>query len=438
MGDKLITSAPRRFVKLGGLVGRVGASMLGERVRDFARSDLDKKVQKTEALVRNATRIVETLGEMRGAAMKVGQMLSLHEGMLPPEVATILRSLQKKAPSVPFEVMQYEVQGQIKNYDKIFRYIEPVAFASASIGQVHRAQLRDGRRVAVKIQYPAIDHIIKADLSNLRTVFKSLLAMVSNLDFEPVWQEVRDRLLEEIDYEQEAGNLRRMAELHADIPEIVIPKVIDEASARGVLTMEFVEGIPPERACSEDFDQKLRNRWGVVLMELLLRGLFEHRFLHADPNFGNFAFLEDGRVIVYDFGCVKEPPLPLVRGYAGVIRSALAQRPADIPEILLEMGLSKAGGEVPTELIESYFEIFGDILRPDPPYTFGEDEDLYRKLFDLGMANMGMAKDFDFPKDIIFIDRSLAGHFGNLCKLQATGPWRELLSKYVTAVGAAD
>ncbi|MEM7585416.1 MAG: AarF/ABC1/UbiB kinase family protein [Acidobacteriota bacterium] len=431
--DKLITSAPRRFVKLGGLVGRVGASMLGERVRDIARSDIEKKAQKTEALVRNAKRIVDTLGEMRGAAMKVGQMLSLHEGILPPEVAEILRLLQKKAPSVPFEVMQYEVQGQISNYDEVFESIEPEAFASASIGQVHRARLRDGRQVAVKIQYPAIDHIITADLKNLRTIFQSLLAMVSDVDFEPIWAEVRDRLLEEIDYTQEANNLRRMAELHADIPEVVIPRVVDEASARGVLTMEFVEGIPPERACSEEFSQELRDRWGVVLLELMLRGLLEHRFLHADPNFGNFAFLEDGRIVVYDFGCVKEPPQNLAEGYAGVMRAALANRPADIPEILLRMGLSKGGQEVPTELIESYYEIFRDILRADPPYTFGEDDELYDRLFDLGKANINQASEFDFPKDIVFIDRSISGHFGNLCKLGSTGPWRDIISKYVDA-----
>ena len=431
---KLTTSASRRFVKLGGLVGRVGASMAGERLRDFARSDLDKKVRKTQALVRNATRIVETLGEMRGAAMKVGQMLSLHEGLLPPEVAEILSTLQGKAPSVPFEVIEYEIKGQIKDYDKIFAYLEPEAFAAASIGQVHRAELRDGRRVAVKIQYPAIDRIIKADLKNLRTVFKSLLALFTEMDFEPVWGEVRDRLLEEIDYCREADNLRRMAQLHADHPEIVVPSVIEEASASGVLTMEYVPGIPPEEACSEEYSQELKDRWGATLLEFQLRGLFQQRFLHADPNLANFAFLEDGRVVVYDCGCIKQPPEAVVAGYAGVWRAVLEGRGDDIPGVLFRMGVSKDGGPVPVELIVPYVELFGEILRAAPPYTFGEDEELYEKLFNLGMANLSQARDIGFPQDMVFIDRALGGHFGNLSKLRATGPWRELVAQYVMDV----
>ena len=430
---KLITSAPRRFVKLGGLVGRVGASLVGERLRDFARSDFDKKIRKTESLVKNATRIVETLGEMRGAAMKVGQMLSLHEGLLPPEVAEILRTLQRKAPAVPFEVIEGEIQSQVSGYRDLFAHLEPEAFAAASIGQVHRAQLRDGRQVAVKIQYPAIDHIIKADLKNLRTVFQSLFALFSEIDFEPMWVEVRDRLLEEIDYEQEADNMRRMAQLHADVPEIVVPEVVEEASAHGVLTMEYVEGIPPERACSDEYSQELKNRWGYVLLELQLRGLFQHRFLHADPNLSNFAFLEDGRVVVYDFGCVKQPPEALAAGYAGVWRAALEGRGRDIPEILFAMGVSKDGRPLPLELVEPYVEIFGEILREDPPYTFGEDEDLYQKLISLGMSNFSQARDIGFPRDVLFIDRALGGHFGNLSKLRATGPWRDLVAKYVVS-----
>lgn len=428
---KLTTSAPRRFVKLGGLVGRVGASMAGERIRGFARSDLDKKVRKTEALVRNAKRIVETLGEMRGAAMKVGQMLSLHEGMLPPEVAEVLRTLQGKVPAMPYEVLEGEIRSQIQRFDDVFAHLEPEAFAAASIGQVHRAELRDGRQVAVKIQYPAIDHIITADLKNLRTIFKSLVAMFSEIDFEPVWAEVRDRLLEEIDYVHEAQNLRTMGRLHEGIPDIVIPQVVDEASAKSVLTMEYVPGIPPEEACSDAYPQELRDHWGYVLLELQLRSLYRFHYLHADPNLGNFAFLEDGRVVVYDFGCVKQPPAELVAGYAGVWRAVLEGRGEDIPQILCEVGIAKDGEPLPFELVEPYVELFGEILRPEPPYTFGEDEDLYEKLLNLGMSNLGKVRDVSFPRDMVFIDRTLGGHFGNLSKLRATGPWRELVGKYV-------
>jgi predicted unusual protein kinase regulating ubiquinone biosynthesis (AarF/ABC1/UbiB family) len=431
--DEMITSALRRFVKLGGLAGRVGASVVGNQVLDAARSGPGKQVKKTENLVRNAARIVETLGEMKGAAMKVGQMLSLHDGMLPPEVAEVLRGLQKEAPRVPAEVMGYEIEGALENYDELFESLDLEAFAAASIGQVHRGRLCDGRDVAVKIQYPLIDQIVKADLKNLKTLLRALLALVAEVEFDPIWAELRDRLLEELDYTHEAENIRRMAELHEDVPEIIIPKVVGEATTRNVLTMEYVTGIPPSEACSNRYDQDLKDRWGIVLVEFLLRGLLKHRFLHADPNLANFAFLEDGRVVVYDFGCVKKVPAPLASGYGDLMRAAGDGRGSEIPEILRKMGVSmKDGSPPPSELTDPYVELFGVILRETPPYTFGEDEGLYRRIFDLGMRNWQQSTDLLFPEDAIFIDRALGGHFGNLSRLRATGPWRDLVLRYTS------
>jgi predicted unusual protein kinase regulating ubiquinone biosynthesis (AarF/ABC1/UbiB family) len=429
--DEMITSAVRRFFKLGGLAGRVGASVVGNQVLDVARSGPAKQIKKTENLVRNAMRIAETLGEMKGAAMKVGQMLSLHEGMLPPEVAEVLRGLQKEAPRVPAEVMEYEIRGSLEDYDELFEELDFEAFAAASIGQVHLGRLRDGREVAVKIQYPLIDEIVKADLKNLKTLLRALLGLITDLDFEPVWAELRDRLLEELDYTHEAENIRRMAELHADVPEIIIPEVVAEATTRNVLTMEFVGGITPTEACSDTFDEEMRNCWGIVLAEFLMRGLLEHHLLHADPNLANFAFREDGRVVVYDFGCVKEVPEELANGYGDLLVAAAEGGGERVSEVMRRMGMHMKGGEpLPPVAIDPYVEIFGEILRAEPPYTFGDDEDLYSRIFDLGFANMEYSKDMVFPEDAIFIHRSLGGHFGNLSRLRATGPWRELVFRY--------
>jgi len=422
----MITSAFRRFVKLGGLMGRVGASMVGSQIADLARSDVSKQIHKTEVLVRNATRIVETLGQMKGAAMKVGQMLSLHEGLLPPEVSAVLRSLQREAPRVPAEVMEYEVRGQLPDFDDLLESLEPEAYAGASIGQVHLGRLRDGRRVAVKIQYPLIEEIIRADLKNLKTLLRSLFSLFSDVDFSPVWVELRDRLLEELDYTREARNMRHMTELHADVPEIVIPPVVEEASTRSVLTMELVEGIAPDEACSERYGQELRNSWGVTLFEFVMRGLFSHRFLHADPNLANFAFREDGRVVVYDFGCMKEVPAGLAEGFARLTLAAIERRTDDVPRILFEMGMSKGDDPLPVEVIGPYVELFAEIYRESPPYTFGEDETLYERILELGMANWSAARDMRFPEDMVFINRTLSGTFGNLNRLRASGPWREL------------
>jgi predicted unusual protein kinase regulating ubiquinone biosynthesis (AarF/ABC1/UbiB family) len=436
--DGPITSPLRRFIKLGGLMGRVGTSVAANRALDFARSDTAKQIRTTENLIKNALRIVETLGEMKGAAMKVGQMLSLHEGLLPAEVAEILRALQQEAPRVPSEVMRFEVEGSLGGkIEELFSHFDEEAFAAASIGQVHLAQLHDGRPVAVKVQYPAIDQIIRADLGNMRRLFQTIFSMVTEVDFEPIWIEVRDRLLEELDYEHEAANMRRMAELHRDVPEVVIPRVIDERSSDRILTMELTEGIPPDEACSSRYSQELKDLWGRRLFELQMRGIFEHRIVHADPNLANFAFLEDGRIVVYDFGCVKAVPDAICEGFARLFLVVHEERLEEVPRLLLEMGVYKEGESptpLPLELTTPYVAIFSEILRDQPPYRFGDDPEFYDRLIELGMANWSSSMDIAFPEDLIFINRSLSGHLGNLARLHAAGPWGEIIHRYASSV----
>ncbi len=429
--DELITSALRRFAKLGGLVGRVGVSVLTDKALNLARSAAGREDHQRENLVRNASRIVETLGELKGAAMKVGQMLSLQDGLLPPEVAEVLRSLQKETRPVPPEVIDLEIRSALEDYNGLFASLDLEAFAAASIGQVHRGVLRDGRVVAVKIKYPLIDEIVAADLTNLKTVLKALFTLVMEGDFDPIWKEVRDRLLEELDYRHEAENIRRMAELHRGIPDIVVPEVVDEASSRNVLTMEYVEGIPPGEACSARWNQDLRNRWGVVLVEFLLRGLLEHRMLHADPNLANFSFREDGKVVVYDYGCVKKVPTKVAEGYADLILAAVEDRKHDIPSILHRMGMAKEDdAPLPLELTDPWVAIFDPILAAAPPYVFGEDDEFFSNLMNLKLRTWSYTTDVRFPEDLVFISRTFAGHFGNLSSLRANGPWRKLAIEY--------
>ena len=430
-GDALITSAVGRFVKVGGLVGRVGVSMLGEQAASLLRDGPTAQLKKAENTVRNAVRIVDTLGEMKGAAMKVGQMLSLHEGLLPPEVAAVLSGLQKEAPRVSFEVMERELRRELDDFDAVFESVEPEAFAAASIGQVHRGVLRDGREVAVKIQYPNVERMVQADLKNLKAFLGNLVSLFSDIDFEPVWEEVKERLFEELDYLQEADNIRRMAAMQADCPEILVPEVVQEATSRRVLTMEFLDGIAPADAASDRYPQHLKDQWGVNLFEFTLRGLFEHRLLHADPNFANFAFRESGQVVVYDYGCMKEIPADIAAGYSALIDAVIHKRKAVIPGLLRNMGVFKEGGmPFPREMTDPYVDVVQDIVRAAPPYTFGDDSSIYEILYDLGMSNWRDATDIQFPCDMVFIDRTLVGLFGNLGKLRATGPWRQLLLDY--------
>ena len=429
-----ITSAFGRFAKMGGLVGRVGVSVLSDQAVSLLRDGPTAQLKKAENMVRNAARIADTLGEMKGAAMKVGQMLSLHEGLLPPEVSAVLSVLQKEAPRVSFDVMEQVLHRELNNFDELFESIETEAFAAASIGQVHRGVLRDGREVAVKIQYPDIDRMVDADLNNLKALFGGLFGLFTDIDFDPIWEELRERLFEELDYLKEADNIRRAAALQADCAEILVPEIVQEATARRVLTMEFLDGIPPSEATSDSYPQELKDRWAVTLFEFTMRGLLEQRFLHADPNFANFAFREDGRVVVYDYGCMKEIPANLAAGYGKLMNAVVHNRKAAIPEVLRDMGVYKEGGiPFPRSMTDPYVDLLQDIVRASPPYTFGDDSSIYETLYDLGMANWQNATDVRFPRDMVFIDRTLVGLFANLGNLRATGPWRKIIRKYTAS-----
>jgi hypothetical protein len=198
-----------------------------------------------------------------------------------------------------------------------------------------------------------------------------------------------------------------------------------------------VGGIAPTEACTGGRDQALRDRWGLVLAEFLLRGLLVHRFLHTDPNLANFAFLKDGRVVVYDFGSVKKVPKEMAARYAELLVATAYGRGDEIPAILKKMGIvMKDGTPLPARVIEPYLEVFGEVLRVSPRYTFGEDPDIYRRVFAIGMDNWQYSKEARFPEDAIFINRALGGHFGNLARLGASGPWRELVLSYAEPAAA--
>ena len=435
--DRSGNSAPprsplARLLRLGSLVGRVGASVAVEQLVSLVLCGPSRQAHQLANLVLNAERIVRELGQLKGAAMKVGQMLSLQDSLLPPEVTGVLAALQRQAPPIPFDVVERALDAELPGWRNTIAQLEPTAIAAASIGQVHRGVLADGRPVAVKIQYPGIDAIIEADLVNLRRLLQSLFALFTDADFGPVWGEVRDRLREELDYVNEAENLRRMAELWAGSEQVVIPGVIDAASSRRVLTMNYVAGYTPDEACDERRPQALRDRWGAVLFDFMLRGLFEHRLIHADPNLSNFSFLADGRVVVYDFGCVKAVPPNIALGYRQLSRAALDGRRNEIPALLAAMGVTTASGApVSAGLIAPALDLVFKVLADEHPYRFGYDDQLLRRVIENNLSQFGEAKDIRFPHHIIFINRTAAGHYGNLSRLRAAAQWRRMLEARV-------
>jgi len=436
MAKKLIRSATQRMFRLGGLAGRVGVSMAGNTMANFFRDTERKDEYRLDTLLKNAQRVTEQLGQLKGVPMKIGQMVSLHDNLFPKEVIQVFKSLQKQAPSVPFSEMTAMIREELGAAYNDIRHIDKTPLASASIGQVHRVALNDGREIVLKVQYPGIDEVIRSDLKNLKGILKRVFSMFTRMDMKEIWQELNDRLLEELDYEHEAENMRRMAAFYQDDDRVIIPEVIDEMTSRHVLGMELVQGIAPDVATGKDYGQQLRSAWGVSLLSFALRGLFEFQFLHADPNLANFSFLENGGIIVYDFGCTKEVPTALCSGYVQLIAAVFNHEYPRIPELLQSMGVYKASGEkIPWEMGKDFADVFQEIFASRDHFTFGEDVDIYNRLIALGHKYVNESMSFIFPTDVIFIDRTFSGHFGNLCHLKARADWRTLLIERLEAAG---
>ncbi|MBC2717734.1 MAG: AarF/ABC1/UbiB kinase family protein [Desulfobacteraceae bacterium] len=434
-GKELIRSAASRMFRLGGLAGRVGVSMAGNTVANLFRDMESRDEHRAIILMKNALRVKELLGQLKGVPMKIGQMISLHEKLLPEEVVQVLKTLQQNAPSVAFDDILELIKNELGDRFAYIRHIDEKSLAAASIGQVHRAVLVNGAEIALKIQYPGIDDVIRADLKNLKGLLKLLFSMFSRMDMEPVWQELKARLMEELDYEKEAASMKRMAKLFEDDDRIIVPRVIDEVTTRHILGMELVLGISADTVSENSYPQSLKNTWAKSMVSLILKGLFHFRFLHADPNIANFAFLEDGRLIVYDFGCMKEVPEELCRGYIRLVSAFLNHEYPKIPVILKSMGVHKANGNLmPWQMAADFADVFQEFFDPVAHYTFGDDEKIYTKLYELGNKHISESMSMVFPKDIIFIDRTFGGHFGNLCRLNAHADWRSIILAHMSPV----
>ncbi len=261
-----------------------------------------------------AGRAVEILGNMKGLAMKAGQIVSYVDDWMPDEVrpaySEVLSKLQAKAPKVPLaDMLNVFIDEVGEPPDEVFRRFDDEPIAAASIGQVYRAELPTGEPVAVKIQYPGIDRVIEADLKNLDLLEGVLRAStLGRLDVKRSLEDIKLKIHEELDYRAEAQHQRRFGELYRDHPKIVIPKVHDAFSHRRVLTTELLEG-QSYYEFRDGSDQPTRNAAAEVLYEFVFGSFHRHGLFNADPHPGNYVFLNDGRIGFLDFGCVQEFPL---------------------------------------------------------------------------------------------------------------------------------
>jgi predicted unusual protein kinase regulating ubiquinone biosynthesis (AarF/ABC1/UbiB family) len=300
------TGALRRLWVFGGLQAQVALAYLAYWMRSWFQ-DADRREQDlAETHLRAALKMLRTMGYLRGAATKLGQALANLPNIVPDEIVEALERLHFEAPPMHFALLREHVRNELgREPEGAFATFDPRAFAAASLGQVHRATLKSGQDVAVKIQYPAIGRSIRSDFRNLSAL---LLPLRLGRGWEPVkaqLEEVRRVIDQETDYEREAEWQRRARALFHEDDPILVPRVHDELSTRRVLTMEYVEGVHIQAFLADSPSQDLRDHFGTLIVQAGCRLHYGGRLLYADPHPGNYLFRADGRLGFLDFGCVR-------------------------------------------------------------------------------------------------------------------------------------
>jgi predicted unusual protein kinase regulating ubiquinone biosynthesis (AarF/ABC1/UbiB family) len=307
--DKIPTSRVRRTAKVGRVAAGQAVRQAGTHVTNVARSDEGAAKALEQRHIEAAEQIVTALGTMKGAAMKLGQVMSfLDVGLVPEEYREEfqrkLGELRDAAPNVRFEDMRKVMEEEFDEpLDEVFGSFEEEPIAAASIGQVYRAQLHDGRDVAVKVQYPGVAAAVRADMQNLGLILRLMQRVAPGIDVKALAEEVRLRIYEELDYELEAQNQRSLARIFRRHPFIVVPDVITRLSHERVVVTEFVEGRGFESLKADS--QEDRDRLGEIIFRFFMGCLYRHRQFSGDPHPGNFMLMNDGKVAFLDFGLFK-------------------------------------------------------------------------------------------------------------------------------------
>ncbi|RME76544.1 MAG: AarF/ABC1/UbiB kinase family protein [Planctomycetota bacterium] len=431
------TSKRKRAWKLGLVSSRMAASYLGNKVANVFRNPAARVDAALRTHRRNAERLAETMGQLKGAVMKVGQLLSIQDGALPSAFGDVLGRFHAQAPPMHFRFVRDVVEEQLgAPLEQLFAAFEPQPVAAASLGQVHRARRHDGRLVAVKVQYPGIEETIESDLANLRKVVGSLRWAGSSYDLSEAYDEVRAMLLREADYTEEARAVELFASRLQDDPDVVVPGVHHDRSSLRVLTLDYLEGQHLDAFVETVSDPEVRNRVGRKLAMVIWRLEFCHGLLHADPHPGNYLFLPDERLGLLDFGCVKEFSPGFLTHYRSAIAAILRRDDEALLDAFIAMRFLQPE-ERETERARAYLDwtyLSSEPLLHEGVWE-GDWEAFIRKLHEQ-LNSMALRLGFRMPKEAVFLNRVLLGVMCFWNRLNVRLDWnamiREVLAEPVT------
>ncbi len=379
----------------------------------------------------NIKRVADEMAKMRGAAMKVGQLISMDAGeILPPELAEIMARLRAEADFMPPRQLKQVLTSELsENWLSHFARFDVRPIAAASIGQVHRALLKDGREIAIKVQYPGIAQSIDSDVANVARLIKLSGLVPHGMDLQPFLEEARKQLHEEADYGAEAGHAERFQSLIGDNSRFTLPGILPELSSKRVLAMDYIASEPIESLQSAP--QEVRDQVAGDLIALTLKELFEFRFMQTDPNFANYRVVSNStQIALFDFGASREISNKVATEYRQLFLAGASGGDSEqLEKSACALGL------VPAELEERHRNRILEMLR------FVFEETTKNQTFDFASSNvlsrlqhMGEAMAEQRvalpppPMDVLYVQRKLAGMFLLATRLRARVALRKVLS----------
>ncbi|MGM0857775.1 MAG: ABC1 kinase family protein [Pseudomonadota bacterium] len=359
--------------------------------------------------------LFEGLSELKGPAMKLAQIMSQWDDLLPPDLAEELSRLQRQAEPMPWPRIREALVMQYGDLETHFREIEERPFASASMGQVHKAVTLEGETVVLKVQYPGLADVLESDLKQVRRIMGlGRWFKVPQARLDALFEELAAGLRDELDYRAEADAMARYRERYQADSRLVIPEPLFELSGQHVLAMRFVGGTPLRDLESADDDT--RQKIAVALADWITEELFTYGELHADPHAGNFAADEQGHLVIYDFGAVIPVPEARLNAMMQLLAATLAHDPMAMDEALVQMG-GRQGQGAPLSLYRESAECVAPLFAPGEQDF--SDVRVHRRLRELTPKVWAAMDRLQPPAETLLLSRALNGHYWNLVRLKA-------------------
>jgi len=435
-GSAITSGRAKRVLKVGELATSVGSSYLWEAVRSPFRSADKRQQALLDTHVKNALKIVERSKELRGAFTKLVQLLSMRDDILPTEVLQVLSASQSSVPPMDYPLIRKQIVKEL-GYppEALFAEFDEAAFAAASLGQVHKARLKSGEEVVVKIQYPGVEETVNQDLKNLKALLQTFTrlgrdVMRQKIDSSDVYRELEERLHEELDYINEAKNIAIFQKMFRDDDEVLIPEVYPDLSSRRVLTMGYVEGYPFQTILGPGIEQSLKDWVAIKYFRVLWRQVFEYGVLHTDPNPGNYLVTFHPKLAMLDFGSIRVFPETIRTAYLRLARALLADDRATMAKCFVQLDYLDPDDK-PEPMVEIMQIIFEPVLtdRRWNPRDYNSVE-RGMQIATIGLEN----RIFKDPGHRVFLFRALMGMDAYLKQFGTVTNWHREFKRCVERV----